>query len=65
MYPFLINKMFSNFTGYAKRSKANQLILNYLMEIVTKHEAELDPNNPKDFIDVYFDEIKSQSTKQE
>ena len=35
------------------------------MEIVTKHEAELDPNNPKDFIDVYFNEIKSQSKKQE
>jgi hypothetical protein len=25
MYPFFINKMFPNYTGYAKRSKANQL----------------------------------------
>ena len=31
------------------------------MDIVEKHASELVPNNPKDFIDVYLNEIEKQS----
>ena len=42
IFPMFINKMFSTLTNYTKRSKANASIMNYLMEIVNKHEVELD-----------------------
>ena len=32
-------------------------------EIVTEHESSVDPSSPRDFIDVYLNEIKSNGGK--
>jgi cytochrome P450 len=63
--PLFINKMFPTWTGYGTRSRAHISILDYLMEVVKQHEADLDQSNPKDFIDVYLTEIIKQDSKED
>ena len=36
----------------------------HLTDVVNRHEAELDPSNPKDFIDVYLMEMNKQTTSE-
>ena len=60
--PLVLNKMFPSLTGYKIQSEAYRSILEYLLEVVKQHEANLDPDNPQDFIDLYLTEIIGQNS---
>ena len=63
--PFIINKLFPSLTGFKAKTDAWKGITSYLRHIVKQHEADFDPDNPKDFIDVYLTEIYKQKDSQD
>jgi len=60
--PLPLLKMFPTWTQYELKSSTQNNILKYLMEVAKEHKASHDPQNPRDFIDVYLDEISKDKT---
>ena len=58
--PIVICKIFPKLTGYSERVEVLEYILTSLMDTIEKHKDERDITNPKDFIDVYLNEMENQ-----
>ena len=47
-----------SYTGYNRRLRTRERISQFIYEEIEKHQAELDEDNPKDYIDVFLMEKK-------
>jgi methyl farnesoate epoxidase/farnesoate epoxidase len=60
LLPMWINKMFPRMTGYSERVEVLQEQKKYVRDIIDEHKKNIDSNNPRDFIDVYLQEMEIQ-----
>ena len=54
-----ITHLFPEWSGWNKCLKVFQSIYDFLQETVDEHKKTYDPENPKDLIDDYLNEISS------
>jgi len=52
--PFEVAKIFPNLSGLTRNTEICVEIGAFFVEIIEKHKKDLDPQQPKDFIDVYL-----------
>ena len=57
LIPLAVLKMFPKLAGYEARVHIYEVQKKYIMKEIEKHQETIDPEVPRDFIDVYLNEI--------
>lgn len=60
-FPLFLAKLLPSMSGLGRMTEVCHVLKEFLGDIIKDHENELDPNNPKDFIDVYLVEARKNS----
>eukprot|EP00092_Neocalanus_flemingeri_P011092 GFUD01011940.1.p1 GENE.GFUD01011940.1~~GFUD01011940.1.p1 ORF type:complete len:480 (+),score=113.71 GFUD01011940.1:179-1618(+) len=59
VFPLKIMKMFPKATNYAEMVNILDTQKRFIMKQIEEHECTIDPEHPRDFVDVYLDEMRS------
>ena len=59
VYPLKIMEMFPKSTNYAEMVNILNTQKNYIIKTIEEHESTIDPEHPRDFVDMYLNEMKN------
>jgi len=59
VYPLKIMEMFPKATNYAEMVDILNFQKNYISKTIDEHESTLEPEHPRDFVDIYLNEMKN------